>query len=280
MQTVAVGSLRVSRFILGGNPFSAISHQGEHVDRRMARHFTVQRIKDTLRQAEGLGVNSFIGRADNHIIRVLLEYWEEGGAIQWLAQTCPEYGSLETSLDKAIYNGAKGCHIHGGIMDHLLHQRQLDDLPKAIATIRSGGLAAGITGHNPEVFRWAEKHLDVDYYMCSYYNPSHRDERPGHDPNAAEWFLEEDRKTMTDLIQGLSRPVIHYKVLAAGRNDPKDGLRFAAGRMRPQDAVCVGVCGMDRPAMLEEDVELLARFGQVRAGSGFGTGGESTAQPC
>ena len=145
-------------------------------------------------------------------------------------------------------------------MDNRLQQRQLDDLPRAIATIREAGLAAGIAGHNPAVFQWAEKHLDVDYYMCSYYNPSHRDERPGHDPHATEWFLEEDRQAMTDLIQGLSRPVIHYKVMAAGRNNPEEALRYAAGRMRPRDAVCVGVCGMDRAAMLEEDVQLLARY--------------------
>ena len=71
-----------------------------------------------------------------------------------------------------------------------------------------------------------------------------------------EWFLEEDRTTMTDLIPALSRPVIHYKVMAAGRNDPRDAFTRVAAAMRPGDAVCVGVFPKDNPLMLQEDVEL------------------------
>ena len=32
---------------------------------------------------------------------------------------------------------------------------------------------------------------------------------------------------MIERIRTLSKPVIHYKVLAAGRNDPKEGMYFA-----------------------------------------------------
>jgi hypothetical protein len=74
-----------------------------------------------------------------------------------------------------------------------------------------------------------------------------------------EWFWERDRETMTELIQRLSRPVIHYKVLAAGRNDPAEALAYAAKKMRPCDAVCVGVYNEGKPDMLREDVELLTK---------------------
>jgi len=62
---------------------------------------------------------------------------------------------------------------------------------------------------------------------------------------------------MVERIATLQRPVIHYKVLAAGRNDPGQGLAFAARHLRPGDAVCVGACTADRPGMLAEDVRLL-----------------------
>ena len=63
----------------------------------MKRFFTVERIKQTLRSAEGLGITAFIGRADRHITRLLFEYWGEGGSIRWIAQTCPETVSAARS---------------------------------------------------------------------------------------------------------------------------------------------------------------------------------------
>lgn len=74
MENVMLNHLSISRFILGSNPFSGFSHQGEARDREMMRFYTSARIKDTLRQAEGLGINSVIGRADKHMIRILMEY--------------------------------------------------------------------------------------------------------------------------------------------------------------------------------------------------------------
>jgi len=62
---------------------------------------------------------------------------------------------------------------------------------------------------------------------------------------------------MVRLIQGLSKPVIHYKVMAGGRNDPKEAFAFVANHLRAEDAVCVGIYTRDHPRMLEEDLELL-----------------------
>jgi hypothetical protein len=107
------------------------------------------------------------------------------------------------------------------------------------------------------VFRWAEENLDIDYYMCSYYNAAHRDTNAEHVSGMPEWFLEEDRQAMTALIKGLSRPVVHYKVLAAGRNDPADAFAFVARHLRPTDAVCVGVYPGKNAGMIAEDVRLL-----------------------
>ena len=82
----------------------------------------------------------------------------------------------------------------------------------AVDKIKSLGVPAGIAGHNPEVFKWAEDNLDVDFYMCSYYNSAHRDEQAEHLPDSPEWFKPEDRNIMTSLIQHLSKPVIFYSV--------------------------------------------------------------------
>lgn len=257
LDQIQLGNVPVSRVIIGGNPFSGFSHQTDTKNREMCRYFTTQRIKDTLREAESLGVNTHLGRADHHIMRVLLEYWDEGGSIQWIAQTCPEVGDIARGIQNALHGGAKACFIHGGLMDFRFAQKQLEDIPDGIARIRDAGLPAGIAGHNPDVFEWAEDYLDVDFYMCSYYNAANRDKGAELKSGMAEWFCPEDRQRMAELIQGLSKPVIHYKVMAAGRNDPREALTFVARHLRPQDAVCIGIYPHDKPNMLEEDIALL-----------------------
>ncbi len=260
LATVSIGDVQVSRLILGGNPFSGFSHGNIELDREMCHYYTAGRIKEEYRRAEALGVNTHIGRADHHIMRVLMEYWDEGGKIQWFAQTCPEVGETQKLVREAMGFGACGCFIHGGRMDWLLANDQLDEAVESVAMIRETGLPAGIAAHNPAVFDWAEDvALDVDFYMCCYYNPTDRSDKPDHVHGAAEKFRSDDRDTMVARIATLSKPAIHYKVLAAGRNDPQEAFEYVARHLRPQDAVCVGVFSKDKPGMLEENVRLLER---------------------
>jgi hypothetical protein len=259
MDFATIGDLRLSRLLLGSNPFSGFSHQGLERDERMLHHYTVARIKEALFEAERVGITGLVARTDFHVMRMLLEYRDEGGGLAWLAQTCPEVGPAETCVRRAARGGAVACHIHGGVMDNLVAEGCAREIEGAIALIRSMGMQAGIAGHTVGVFEWAEKSLDVDYYMCCYYNPTSRASDPEHVHGAVETYSEADRRAMTDLIQTLSRPVIHYKILAAGRTDPDEAFAFASARMRPGDMACIGVFTGDNPRMLEEDVRLFEK---------------------
>ena len=48
MDHTTIDGLRVSRLLLGSNPFSGFSHQGIARDEQMVRHYTVARIKQAL----------------------------------------------------------------------------------------------------------------------------------------------------------------------------------------------------------------------------------------
>jgi hypothetical protein len=258
MQYIELGAKSISRLILGGNPFSGFSHQTPAVDQEMREYFTENRVISLLHEAEGLGINCLVARTDTHILELLAAYGLRDRPIQWLAQTAPEAGSPMVSAERAAQAGAAGCHIHGGVMDYLLAQGRLGEVPEMLRQIRGLGLLAGIAGHRPEVFLWAREHLEVDYFMCAYYNPTPRDQNAAHVHGSQETFLEQDRQAMTELIPTLPAPVIHYKIFAAGRNEPKAAIRFAAGKMRPQDMVCIGVYPGHHPAMLSEDAALFA----------------------
>lgn len=255
--STTIGNVKISRMIVGGNPFSGFSHQSPERDNEMRHWYTVGRIKDALRMCESLGVTAHISRADHHVMRYLMEYWDEGGKIAWLAQTCPEIGTTLRGATNAIRGGASAVHIHGGTADFLFANNQMAELQPIVEHIRKVGLPAGLAAHNHKVIAWAEDNLDIDYYMCSYYNPDPRDKRAEHQFGAAEKFNDDDRRAMTGLIAKLRKPVIHYKVMAAGRNNPAKAMEFVAGVLRPQDAVCIGIYTKDHPDGMAENIRLL-----------------------
>jgi hypothetical protein len=226
------------------------------MDGVMRAYYTHEKVVETLFEAESLGVNTVIARADDNAIGYLKRFWQSGGKLQWFSQTCPELGDPAVSIERAADAGAAACYIHGGVMDNLLAQNGLDIIPDCIRLMRQRGMLAGIAAHNPAVFRWAEANLDADFYMCAYYDPIPRDQNAAHVHGAHEVYLESDRQAMTATIQTLSKPAIHYKILAAGRNDPAEAFSYAARAMRPQDAVCVGIYSQSQPNMLQEDVRL------------------------
>jgi hypothetical protein len=246
--------------VIGGNPFSGFSHQNPEKDREMVRYFTVARIKETLHQAEAMGINTVLSRADRHLVRVMAEYWDEGGKIQWIAQTCPEFGGPLIGAQNAIRGGASAVYLHGGQMDFLYAQKRLEEAREAIHFIKAAGLPAGVAAHKPFVHQWANENLEeFDFHMCSYYNPTPRDQNAAHVHGMVEVFAPEDRDQMVAIIPDLDRPVIHYKIFAAGRTPPAEAFAFLGKHLRPQDAVCVGIFPKDNPDMLAEDLMLLEK---------------------
>ena len=101
-KTVALGGVPVSRLILGANPFGGFAHQTRKRDEEMLDWYTMERVKEAYRQAEQAGVTTHVGRADNFIIRALREHWNEGGALTWIAQTCPMVGTIRHAVDNAV----------------------------------------------------------------------------------------------------------------------------------------------------------------------------------
>lgn len=264
MNKIKIGKLEISQLIIGGNPFSGFSHQTIEKDLEMKKYYTVARIKETLKNAESLGVNTHISRADNYVMRYLLEYWGEGGTIQWIAQTCPELGDIEGGIKNAIGNGAKGCFIHGGTMEYLFAQNKIDCINGIIKVIKDSGLIAGVAGHDPKVFKWAEENINVDFYMMSHYNPESRDKIPSHVSGVIEVFSNEDRQLMMDTISKITKPVIHYKVMAGGRNDPIDTYKNLSKVMKGNHAVCIGIYTKENANMIAENVKLLEENIKIR----------------
>jgi hypothetical protein len=250
---ISIGACQVSRLIIGGNPFSGISHHSPEKSKEMEDYYTTAQIMADLREAEQCGVNTVLARADRHIMRVLNEYWNAGGKIQWIAQTArgTEYSDLTAHIRLIARYRPVAIYHHGGTTDRLYDAGELDTLHDAMKLIHELGFAAGIGVHDPLVLKHCyNKGFDVNFYVCALYNHTrHR-----------EMYLPPDRDAAVAAIQSVELPVIAIKALAAGRNEPRPAFRFALEHIKPIDAMAVGMYTKYHPSQIRENAELVAEI--------------------
>jgi len=262
MRLAKIGDVRASGLCIGGNPFSGFSHQTPERSRDMTTYYTPKRIKETLRSAEEAGINTFFGRTDDHILGIIREYWEEGGSIQWFAQVCTDHGdpdSWRKWLRDSAELGAVAAYIHGGVVDNWYANQLFDNFHDALDMMREVGVAAGFAGHKPEAHKWISDNLEVDFQMCSHYNPTDRS-RTAHHIDKGEKWEDADRARMLDVIASIQSPVAHYKVFAGGNKPIIQAFEVLGRHMRENDVTCVGMFLKDDPDMISKDVALFEKY--------------------
>jgi hypothetical protein len=259
MRLRTIGTAQVSGLCIGGNPFSGFSHQGDERTKEMLDYFTPEGIKATLRMAEENGINTFFGRTDDHIFGILREYWDEGGTIQWFAQVSPSRGGEQDSwkewLPGAVELGATGVYLHGGVVDFNFSNGHFDTLRDFLQQARDLGSIVGFAAHRPEAQTWVNENLDVDFHLCSYYNPTDRSQHAGHIATGEKWD-DEDRAKMLAVIATLNAPAVHYKVFAAGNKPILPAFEVMGANMRENDVALLGFFPKDDPDMIAKDVAL------------------------
>ncbi len=249
--------LDVSRLIIGGNPFSGFSHQGHDRDEEMMDYYSVARIKETLARAEAAGINTTILRSDRHIHRLLREYRNEGGEIQWIAQVPGDRFSLDFHVDarRAVDAGAVAAYLHGGLLDAFYGDRDADGFAELVEIMCESGVPVGAAGHSPQAHLWAhELDLPLDFHVVAFYNCGSLHDGKG------ERFKPEDPPHAIEAIRQIDKPVIAYKIMAAGRVEPREAFERAFAGIKPGDCVNVGVYRGDNDDMVEENVRMVSEI--------------------
>ena len=214
--TIRLGKLQVSRLILGSNPFFGFAH-GPGAD-EMKAYYTDERIMAVMDEAAKLGVTAVAAPPYPRWLALWKGYRDRGGKLaHWLAQPDPDPRRMAAAIDAA----AKGIHGHG--------------VP--------AGLAAHLPDAHPEFER---RKLPADFYFQCFYQFEAGKER---------WLAEyRDRAVAT--IAKIDKPVVAYKILAAGRLPTKQAFAFAFAHLRTKDGVCVGVFPPRKQDMIQEDTAL------------------------
>jgi len=256
---IRLGDLEVARLILGTNPVSGFSHQDAKRSRQMVEYFTVERVKQLLRACEDHGIDAVVARADRFIVRVLGEYWREGGAIRWIAQTAPEFADPIRNIRMAAQAGASAIYVHGNDADRLFASGRIDDLRARLDAIHSLGLPAGMAAHEPWNLLEAQKlSLPLDFCLLCLYNLTGYRGRPNEEP--MEQFDPRHRAVALNTIRELPWPCLAYKILGAGRLSLDEGLADVGPKLRPGDGILLGMFPPDCPDLVGQAVRRVAEW--------------------
>lgn len=229
MPTIQLGTLKVSRVILGSNPFFGFSHGNPQASgAEMKKWYTKERIMEVLDSAADLGINAIWTPCyEDRWIRIWNEYREKGGRLKnWIGQ--PDRMPMEKEILLAVKNGATAIAIQGCRIDDQVRKGRWDVIRGWLELIKSHGLPAGMATHRADTHLLAEeKGLPADFYHQTLYRPD----------NYVAKGLEESLAA----IEKIKKPVVGYKVLGAGRIKPAKTLPYVFSRLKRKDGICVGV---------------------------------------
>lgn len=253
--------IETTKLIIGGNPFSGNSHVSSRLDEEMRDYYTTQNIKNALRRCVECGINTVQLRADEHIMRILREFRNEGGKINWIAQTASEIASFSGNINRIIkMQEAVAVYHHGTVTDELYKGGHLNELKERFKIMRASGLPVGLGTHMPEVIQRCEgEGWDVDFYMACVYNISRADRASSAATGVAneeEPFFEEDIPVMYGTIRSVKKPVLAFKILGATRrcgtqDAVKHSFKEAFENIKENDCVIVGVFQRDKDQIEE-----------------------------
>jgi hypothetical protein len=238
MPKIKLGSLEVSRLILGSNPFFAFTHGNPQASPKVMKEFyTKERTMAVMDAAAGHGITAVWAPCYDRWIQLWNEYQEKGGKLKiWIAQ--PDRLPMERELAAAFGNGAKAVCIQGEQIDGQVRQQRWDVVRGWLELIKSQKLPAGMASHTATTHLAAEAEgMPTDFYHQTLYRPDHY-VRQGLDESLAT-------------IEKLRKPVVAYKVLGAGRILPKDTLPEVFKRLRPKDGICLGMFPKERDEVAE-----------------------------
>jgi len=248
---VPFGPHRISRLIVGGNPFRGNSHQTAELSAEMQEYYTQEQMIRTLFECERQGLTAMQSRGDQIIMDMVRAYREQGGKLHWIVQTATELGDIMQNIRDIAQLEPIAIYNHGTDSDQRFREGTTDVICDRLKLIQDLGLLAGFCSHIPEAFYWVEEQgWPVDFYMTCFYNIAKIERQSiyiaGEPEVCQEPYDDPDRDVICEFIRQTDKPCLAYKILAAGRkchtrDDVRAAFKYAFDNIKPTDAVVVGI---------------------------------------
>jgi hypothetical protein len=227
-----IGGVQYSRLMLGGNLLTGYAHARDlgYVAQLMKRYNTEAKIRETLEIAEAEGINvinSWVLDGVTH----LEQHWKRGGKMKWIAQARINGQDNLDQFKRAADLGASAIHITGDGADALVREGRVDFIAKILDLVRSKKCAAGVGAHGLQAVVECEKRkLAPDFYVKTLHTHDYfTAPRPGESDDLGRYDNSwcKDPEEVIDVMFGVPKPWIAFKVLAAGAIPPQRAFRHA-----------------------------------------------------
>lgn len=268
LPTVKLGKHRITRLIVGSNPFNGYCYSLPSLSQHMKEWSTPENVCRVLKSSQENGINTWQFSYHDRAVSDLKKYQSEGGNIQWILLGGGPMKDNLGLIPEAAKMQPMGIVHHGGVTDERYRNGRMDQVQEFLKRVRDSGVLVGLSTHLPEVVEHAEeRNWDVDFYMTCFYQFGRTQEQLrkmlGELP-LGYVFLEKDPERMCRVIRQTSRTCLAFKILAAGRNadSPQKleaAFRFAFANIKPQDAVIVGMYPRFKDE-IKENVDIVRRL--------------------
>jgi hypothetical protein len=258
--TGKLGTLDVTRLILGCNQVSGYSHSRDlnYVSRLMREYQTDERVLNTWQLCEEQGINTILSDPFEKPVRLMKRYRKErGGKIQWISEVHPHgyyydirLSDMKEHLKQVLDNEPNALYVQGGLSDSFVHRGLLDELGEALELMKQSGLPSGLGAHsveNPKACMTAG--MQPDFFMKTYHSEDYWSATPraqriefnvdSRSPDNHDNIWDIKPEETRELMAGVRKPWIAFKVMAAGAIPPEKGFRFAF--QGGADFICAGM---------------------------------------
>lgn len=241
-----LGSLQISRLVLGGNLIGGFAHSRDlvYVSRLLRAYNTDEKIFETLALAERCGVNTI--QLNPGCYPFIERYRKErGGTIQAIVNIDVKYDDPSVVRDQVqdlVGRGAQALYTHGMNTDVCVMNGRLDQVAAVVEIIQKAGVPAGIGSHSLETPIAAEKAgIRNDFYVKTYHPDTYWSASPPEARDEWCWYRKQsddhdayhdnifcvDPKRTVEVMQAVTKPWFAFKVMAAGALNPQVGFTEA-----------------------------------------------------
>ena len=258
MKTVDFFGTQVSKLILGDNPVHGHSYIEDTTSgAQMMDYYSPENYLKLLRHAEELGINTFLGLANDYTFRVWRQYKNEGGKMNLMFQSYPAMDLGANIIYMTSYSPIAIYH-QGGSFDYMVESGNEEQAKERIRMIKEqSNLPTGLCSHDPQtILRAEEEDWGADFYMTCLYNArkQQRGQQSGFITGKSKSlkFFPGDKYEMFPVIKKVQKPCLVYKIFAGGQvffgKDVSEydeiierEFRDAYENMKPQDIAVIGV---------------------------------------
>jgi len=261
--------------ILGDNPIHGHSYIGDVTPgSKMMDYYSQENYMNLLKHAEELGINAYLGLANDYTFRVWRQYVREGGKMNLMFQSYPAV-DLETNIWQMKEYNPIAIYHQGGSFDYMIEAGQVEAAKERIKKMKKAGIPVGICSHEPEtILRAEEEEWGADFYMTCLYNArkQQRGQQSGFITGKSKSlkFYPDDKYEMFKVIKKVEKPCLVFKLLAGGQvlfgKEPDEceailerEFRDAYENMKPQDIGVIGVYQENKDE-LAQDVRIINKI--------------------